>query len=94
MFVSLLRGEKVQVKVANLLSSCVSPSDSWQGEKKGGGSEMIRFIYQADLSGVAAASACFGVPLIWCLTRSRSGSVSSDKYIHHFLLSAHILYQY
>ena len=34
---------------------------------------MIRFIYQADLSGAAAATACCGVPLIWCLTSSQSG---------------------
>ena len=55
---------------------------------------MIRFIHQADLSGAAAATARCGVPLISCLTSSQSDSVSANKYIHYFSLSAHIVYQY
>lgn len=47
--------------------------------------EMIRYIYQANLSGAAAATARRGIPLIWCLTSSQSGCVSANKYIHYFL---------
>lgn len=53
--------------------------------------EMIRYIYQADLSGAAAATARRGIPLIWCLTSSQSGCVSANKYIHYFLTLTHCI---
>lgn len=34
--VSVPGGEEVKVKVANLVSCCISPSDSWLEEKKRG----------------------------------------------------------
>lgn len=40
------------------------------GRKKRG--YMIRFIFQADLSGVTAAITCWGVTLIWSITSSQS----------------------
>lgn len=52
---------------------------------------MIRFIYQADLSGATAATACCGVPLIWCLTSSQSVCLGKQIYPLFLTLSTHTL---
>lgn len=84
--VTLPGGERVKVKVANLVSCCISPSGScWEDKKRG----VKWFIYQADVSGAAAVTACC-VPLIWCLTRSQS----SQTNICYFSLSPINIYIY
>lgn len=68
------RKEREGVKEEKWLTWCHAASlHQTPGRKRR--SKMIRFIYQADLSGVAAA-ACCGPPLIWCLTSSRSVCLS------------------
>lgn len=55
---------------------------------------MIRFIYQADLSG-AAATACCGVPLIWGLTSSQSVCLGKQIYPLFPTLGTHtVLFHY